>query len=377
VISSIEIQNFKGFRDLRLSGLGSFHVLAGPNGSGKSSFFEIFEFIKDLLLFEVQEAVSRRNVGSLRELTFFGNSGYITFQVGLDASLFGGEPVVYQLRLRESAESGVEIADEYLRISSATARPILMRANNQPAYYARQNEAWDDHFSFPMSRPALAQVPPDEKLYPTANRVKKLLTTGIQSLSLDSELMGKARPTRLSARELMRDGSNLARVVGWLLKNGSDEWIYHLRLALEDLESISWRQREDDRAEYLILRYRDGLELPSWLASSGTLRTLALTLPAFLPADEPKLYLFEEPENGIHPKAIEIVMSAIESIPNAQTFVTTHSPMIVQQSGVESLLLFSKRDKEIVVEHGGDNPILRDLDGVPDLATVFASRVLG
>jgi hypothetical protein len=40
-------------------------------------------------------------------------------------------------------------------------------------------------------------------------------------------------------------------------------------------------------------------------------------------------------------------------------------------------LLFSKRDREIIVEHGGENPILRGWDGVPDLATVFASRVLG
>jgi predicted ATPase len=189
--------------------------------------------------------------------------------------------------------------------------------------------------------------------------------------------MGTPCPPNLSAVELRPSGRNLARVAGRHLKAGGDEWKYHLKLALEDLEDITWRQQESDRSEFLMLHYRDGLEIPSWLASFGTLRTLALTLPAFLPADEPRLYLFEEPENGIHPKAIEIVMSAIQSIPNVQTFVTTHSPMIVQQSGVDSLLLFSKRDKEIVVEHGGDNPILRGLDGVPDLATVFASRVLG
>jgi predicted ATPase len=375
VISGIEIQNFKGFRDLRLSGLGPFHLLAGPNGSGKSSFFEILEFVKDLLLFDVQEAVSRRHVSSLRELLFSG--GPIKLQITLDASLFDGEPVVYQLLLRDSTDSGVEIAADYLRKSSPLSMPITARTNNGPSMYARENEAPVVYFSFPANRPALAQVPPDENLYPTANRAKKLLTVGLQSLELDSRDMGTPCPPSLSAVELLPDGRNLARVAGRLLKASPDEWIYHLRLALEDLEGISWRQREDDRAEYLVLRYRDGLEIPSWLASFGTLRTLALTLPAFLPADEPRLYLFEEPENGIHPKAIEIVMSAIQSIPNAQTFVTTHSPMIVQQSGVDSLLLFSKRDKEIVVEHGGDNPILRELDGVPDLATVFASRVLG
>jgi predicted ATPase len=166
-------------------------------------------------------------------------------------------------------------------------------------------------------------------------------------------------------------------VAGRLLKTGGEEWIYHLRLALEDLEGISWRQREDDRTEYLVLHYKDGLEIPGWLASFGTLRTLALTLPAFLPSNGPRLYLFEEPENGIHPKAIEIVMSAIESIPNAQTFVTTHSPILVQQAGIDSLLLFSKQNKEIVVQHGRDNAILHDWDGVPDLGSVVGSRVPG
>jgi hypothetical protein len=374
VISSIEVQNFKGFRHLKLSGLGPFHVLAGPNGSGKSSLFEILEFVKDLLLFDLQEAVSRRHVSSLRDLTFDRLGGLVSFFIVFDEGLFHGKPVRYVLEITESVDSGVTIVSEVLIMSSDK---IVWRTGDSPVSYTREDGSTEDYFSFPWARSALSQLPPDEQRYPTANRAKKLLTTGVQSLSLDSRLMGTPCPPSLSAVELLPDGRNLARVAGRLLKAGAAEWIYHLRLALEDLESISWRQREDDRAEYLMLRYRNGLEIPSWLASFGTLRTLALTLPAFLPADEPRLYLFEEPENGIHPKAIEIVMDAIQSIPNAQTFVTTHSPMIVQQAGVDSLLLFSKRDKEVVAQHGADNPILHDLDGVPDPATVFASRVLG
>jgi AAA domain, putative AbiEii toxin, Type IV TA system len=282
--------------------------------------------------------------------------------------------VRYRLELQESVDSGAAIVSEVL---TAPSGRLVWRTGDSPVYYAREDGFPGDYFSFPWSRSALSQVPPDSERYPTANLARTLLSNGVQTLGLNGGSMGVPCPLSAPAGELLPTGNNLARVAGRLINAGADEWIYHLRLALEDLESISWRQREDDRAEYLTLHYRDGLKIPSWLASFGTLRTLALTLPAFLPADEPRLYLFEEPENGIHPKAIEIVMSAIQSIPNAQTFVTTHSPMIVQQSGVDSLLLFSKRDKEIVVEHGGDNAILRELDGVPDLATVFASRVLG
>jgi hypothetical protein len=320
------------------------------------------------MLFDVQEAVSRRNVSSLLELTFERRGGWDSFNILLE------DKAHYILSLYDSTDAGAGIELEDLM---GREELILLRQSDGPAFYTREDGSGVDPFSFSRDRTALAQVPPDEKLYPTANRVKKLLSLGVQSLTLDSRLMGTPCAPSLSATELLRDGRNLARVAGRLLKAGADEWIYHFRLALEDLKDISWKQREDDRAEYLVLHYRDGLEIPSWLASFGTLRTLALTLPAFLPADEPRLYLFEEPENGIHPKAVEIVMDAIQSIPNAQVFVTTHSPTIVQQSGIDSLLLFSKRDKEVLVQHGGDNPILRDLDGVPDLATVFASRVLG
>ncbi len=378
MISSIESQNFKGFRHLRLSGLGRFHVLVGPNGSGKSTFFEVIEFIKDLLLFDVQEAVSRRNVASLRDLTFDRNGGTVKFWITLEPSALNGEAVAYHLSLVESAESGARIASEYLKKgSTGTTRDILFRTDIGSAHYLREDEPRLETYFFGEARGALTQVPADEQRFRTANLVKKLLTKEIHALSLDSRCMGTPCPPSLTATQLLPDGRNLARVAGRLLRADPEEWFYHLRLALEDLDSISWRQREDDRAEYLVIRYKDGLEIPSWLASFGTLRTLALTLPAFLPDEGLKLYLFEEPENGIHPKAVEIVMSAIKSIPNAQTFVTTHSPIVVQDADVDDLLLFSKKDREVIVQHGKENPVLRDWDGVPDLGTVIASRVLG
>ena len=371
MITGIEVSNFKGFRELKLSGLGRYHVLVGPNGSGKSTFFEILEFVRDLLLVDVQEAVNRRHVSSLRDLTYDRKGGAVFLDVMLE------DEARYILMLSTSLEKGLRIESETLIARGDPAEIVLRRNDCEPAEYKREDQSSFDCFSFPFERSALSQVPPDERRYRTANLVKRLLVSGIRSLKLDSPEMGAPCPPDLTAAELLPDGRNLARVAGRVLRGNAEEWLYHLRLALEDLDSISWRQREDDRAEYLVFRYKDGLEIPSWLASFGTLRTLALTLPAFLPEEGPKLYLFEEPENGIHPKAIEIVMDAIHSIPNAQTFVTTHSPMVVQLCEVDSLLLFTKKECEVRVQHGPDNAILREWDGVPDLATVVGSRVLG
>jgi len=47
-----------------------------------------------------------------------------------------------------------------------------------------------------------------------------------------------------------------------------------------DLEAIRIVECQDDRRAYLALRYKTGVEAPSWTASDGTLRLLALTLIA-------------------------------------------------------------------------------------------------
>lgn len=60
------------------------------------------------------------------------------------------------------------------------------------------------------------------------------------------------------------------------------DWVAHLQTALPDLESVRVVERKDDRHRYLMLRYRGGLEIPSWMASDGTLRLLTLTLLAYL-----------------------------------------------------------------------------------------------
>ena len=104
---------------------------------------------------------------------------------------------------------------------------------------------------------------------------------------------------------------------------------------------------------------------------------LALTLPAFLPGP-PSLYMVEEPENGVHPHALEIIVKALAAIPGAQVFVATHSPLVVQQVGAKPLLCFTRREETgVQIIHGENHPALKDWRGSPDLGSIFASRVFG
>ena len=73
------------------------------------------------------------------------------------------------------------------------------------------------------------------------------------------------------------------------------EWASHVRTVLPDLKEIRTMQRDDDRHCDLVVRYSNGLEVPSWVVSDGTLRLLALTLPAYLERLA-VIYLNEEPD---------------------------------------------------------------------------------
>ncbi len=226
---------------------------------------------------------------------------------------------------------------------------------------------------------ALANLPEDESRFPASTWFKRYLTQGVQTFVLNSLMIRRASPPGQSTG-FKPDGSNLPWVIERLRNKSPDKfraWISHVQTALPDVLDINTVERADDRHRYLKVRYRNGLEVPSWMVSDGTLRLLALTLPAYLP-DFTGVYLVEEPENGVHPGAIETVFQSLSSVYSAQMLLATHSTVILSQAEPEQVLCFSKTASgatDIVV--GSRHPALKDWRGQPNLDVIFASGVLG
>lgn len=113
------------------------------------------------------------------------------------------------------------------------------------------------------------------------------------------------------------------------------------------------------------------------MASDGTLRLLALTLPAYFP-EVKGVYLIEEPENGIHPRAVETMFHSLSSVYSAQILLATHSQVILSVAKVSQVLCFSKTEKGSTdIVRGKEHPALRDWKGETNLGVLFASGVLG
>src|SRR5438874_81701 len=114
------------------------------------------------------------------------------------------------------------------------------------------------------------------------------------------------------------------------------------------------------------------LSVPSWSLSDGTLSILALTILPYLDS-LPDLITIEEPENGVHPKAIQAITEALASTAAAQVWMSSHSPIVLANVKLGNVLCLSQNAEGAVTATPGDkHPKLAEWKGGVDLGTLFA-----
>lgn len=432
MLTLIEALNFRCLRYIRQP-LGPFHVLVGPNASGKTTFLDVVAFLGRFVSDGLDAAIEERTE-SFSDLVWGRGEGHFELAIEVEIpeprrKLLAGKGSVgqstaktrpepydtmrYEVAVGLNATTGeTEILGEKATLKvrqpdvpmprtlfplfgdaptsimtskvGKGTRTVLNKvpSGNDNFYsevYQESGRGWIPAFKLGPRKSALGNLPEDESRFPVATWLKGLLTAGVQPFVLNSLRIRKASPPG-QLRGFKPDGSNLPWVVNALRKKARErlrEWIAHVQTALPDIEDIRTVERADDKHRYLMIRYRGGLEVPSWMASDGTLRLLALTLPAYLP-DFQGVYLIEEPENGIHPRAVETMFQSLASVYDAQMLLATHSPVILNVADADKVLCFAKTAEgatDIVL--GRDHPRLREWRGETNLGTLLAAGVLG
>ena len=419
----IEALNYRCLRYVRQP-LGDFRVLVGPNASGKTTFLDVVAFLGRLVSDGLEDAIGERS-RTFEDLLWRHEGD--RFELAIEARLPEalrqklGRPehdvIRYEVAIAISPTTGeMEIAGEsgILKTSNGNGLPqspqqrlrfpeTLMRPdtiisgrggkaaqsvfkkspggndNYYSEVYESSGKGWVPAFRLGPRKSTLANLPEDETRFPASTWLKSLLMDGVRQYVLNSQLMRNPSPPHLQ-RELRPDGSNLPWVVADLSRRTPERhraWIEHLRSALPDLANVTTIEREEDRHRYLVLEYDGGLRVPSWLASDGTLRLMALTIPAYIPAFS-GILLIEEPENGIHPRAVETMFQSLSSVYDAQVLLATHSPVILSVTDVRDVLCFAlDQDGATDIVSGDQHPYLRHWQGETNLGTLFASGVLG
>lgn len=419
MITLIEALEYRCLRSISQP-LASFHVLVGPNATGKTTFLDVVAFLGRLVSDGIDAAIEERSLNfydlvwrrsgttfelaiearipdELRSQLAKENVDTIRYEVvlGIDPNtqerglraervlLKIAEPVL--LEQREMFPDAVQGPQSLVKPRDPKqARTVVNKVpgGNDNFYsetYKEKGKGWVPSFKLGPRRSALGNLPADESKFPASTWLKDLLASGVQQFILNSLLIRRASPPG-QGRGFKPDGSNLPWVVHDLMERSPQrfrQWIAHLQTAFPDLEDIDTVERPEDKHRYLRIHYRGGLRVPSWMASDGTLRMLALTLPAYL-EDFTGVYLVEEPENGIHPRAIETMFQSLSSVYNAQVLAATHSPVILSTVEADQVLCFAKTpDGATDIVRGSEHPALRAWKGETNLGVLFAAGVLG
>jgi predicted ATPase len=415
MIERIWIKNFRMLASNRID-LQPFAVLVGRNASGKSTFMSVFRFVSRFFNegFEaaVEEALGEAGT-SFQDLCFDEQTPIsFALQISLhdrhyryelsfgfqnNADSIANRPSVICERLYETPTHDRELQQASLFELSLAQDDTILTTSTPPGWrlLAEKVNGTDHYFpeepsatafAFGAGKSVVASAPSSAETVGML-AVRDLLRDGITAIELNPHL--RETDTTLRRRYshnsdfLEHDGRNMAHVAEELQRRDAvafAQWVAHVASAVSGLVDIDIWIRPEDKKRVLRATFT-GLHsepVPSWLLSDGTLRLMVLTLLAYSETKQkPQILLIEEPENGLHPLAIQSVFEALSSMTSSQVFVATHSPVFLASVELERALVFQRTSNGTArILRGKEVAELSNWRSTVQLTDVFATGVL-
>ncbi len=400
MLKRIKIQNYKSFIELDLS-LKPLSVLIGPNSAGKSNFLDALQLLSRMATKPtLKEAFESPYRGTpLESFSFIGQGvqgllsrPYSCFTFEVDVELSGTvvdnvnsqirdmraskapdnpEPVVsksktsyitrrnlrYKLGVEIIPKSGIlRVVDELLVAltdrGEAVARPlpfielkgdkihVRMEGQSHPTYH----DQYLDHTI--LSRPL---YPPH---YPHLVAMRQELASWFIFYFEPRERMRAPNPVK-EVRNIGLMGEDLSSFLNTL--QAVDPKQFHaveksLRMIIPSITGLEVGVNSLGEVE---LHIKEGNFLvPARVVSEGTLRILGLLALGGM-KDSPALIGFEEPENGVHPRRIQLIAELLKNmatLSKTQLVVTTHSPILTGLIPDESIFVCRKEQGKSLIE---------------------------
>jgi predicted ATPase len=352
MFNKITIKNFKSLADTSTE-LGRFTVLVGANGSGKSSFLQAIELVSWAVRSpSINDELQANNV-EFRDLVHL-RASKVAIGFKADLAIEVPDEATGNTRM-EAVEIDIELAkrrfayikEEFVRplkqvegetlpygiLSSNRSRVAVEQNGEKPRHMIKHDNVSLGHSMLRdvfRSRNAMSQFP---VLYQVARHFADYVHYEIWG---PENLRNPTRgPFKLGAMRLGKRGEDLP---GLLHRIRLDEkrWpklISDLQEAYPRIQEITFKRGVEVGELGLIFHESSPskplLYRPSQM-SDGFMRLLALLALKHQP--RPLTLLgYEEPENGLHPSALDDCMRHLKAIARngTQVIVTTHSPYLL------------------------------------------------
>jgi len=413
VIRRIAIAGYKSLGHVELTDLGPLVVVFGPNGSGKSNLLDALDLLSHVVRKDTLVQAFTRHRGNRLDRPLPVGQLFrrgpderkrLSFEVDLELS----PAVVEQVELELTGHKPARLSQRRLRYElsieyDADARRVLvtheallaitetgdLHAGTKP--YIRhdtdEEQLWvkleaRSHprvFSLPRNRTALSEVN-DVVRHPHLVAAARELA-GLRMYYVEPTAM-RAEASDVETTEPGAHGEHLAAFFHWLGR----EYPIRMRDLEQNLAQLvpgvrGLRVRPGNDGFLAMFLDEEGVgEIPASLASEGTLRLLCLLAIAASPLP-PALVGYEEPENGVEPSRLSIMLEIISTRAQrrdrVQYLITTHSRQVIDGLGGATHFRCARGTDGSVMERVPDPPLLRLLAGESSVGEVELRSTLG
>lgn len=308
----IDIKGFRSIAHLERLAFGPINVLIGANGSGKSNLIQTFALLRAWHLGKLDEYVARTGGGS-RNLHF---GPKVTTK--LPISLLFKNGTTYDVEFRPSVDDHLVLHEQ--AVGPVDPKWVLGGPETRRLFEAFKGKRLDRwrvyHFhDTGMNAPLLRNAYLDDN---------KFLREDGENLSAFLHYLKHKEPA--SYRRIQQTFRLVAPFF--------EDFILEPRAADEQMIRLAWRHRMSD-AHFDISAFSD-----------GTLRFLALATLLLQPAKlRPSIILLDEPELGLHPYAMAVFCSLVQSVAvETQVILATQSPFLVDHFEPEDVIVVDRVD---------------------------------
>jgi predicted ATPase len=357
-IRYLKISNYRSIDELELHDIPAFAVFAGANGSGKSNFFNALDFASLIARFGDKEALIQH--GGEEDVRCVGanlptlKSQKFRFQITTAYDYFGN-PIDIELDEGGVAKGLGQFVSQTFKLKKEVTDEDF------PKVYEKISKDLDRLQNWLRKKKNGTLSNLDRELLDNTIEIYRIAWRRTPKQVANSHFFMGIGLYRIEPREikesnmsihddsvLQRYGQNLAAVLRRLEKNDEmrETIIDWLQLIVPQLEIVRTEtERLSGSAQLAFKETGTDKLFPAHLISDGTIYLLCL-LVAML--DRPKIgiTLIEEPERGLHPKAIMELVKGFREHATIESpiWLTTHSESVVRMLKDNELWLVDKKD---------------------------------
>jgi predicted ATPase len=342
MLERLHVRGFKSLADVQLD-LPLLTVLFGSNAAGKSNLLDAIQTLSRVgTQRTLADALAEPIRGYPVEAFTFPGGGLSELhsrprsQFELEARLRRESPsLLYRVAVAINPASGaLSVADEYLatldKQGEPKGHPAIEQVGGKLRVRRKTEGGKPTYETLNLNYTIVSDPRRSSPLYPTIDAARSELADW-RTYYLDPRNAMRLAAPPSDVRDIGVLGGDIAPFLYRLRA----EYPKHFQAVVRTLRSIipsveSLDVDLDKRRGTLDISVRqDGVDYSSRIVSEGTLRVLALCAISANPWGG-SLLAFEEPENGVHPRRIELVAQLLQSLAlvrRRQVIVTTHSPL--------------------------------------------------